>query len=302
MKKIFEPIVFFGSGPVAAESLGLLAEDFCIEAVITKPRPEHHHGEVHVASEAKKIGLQIYEAGDKLSLEAIFTTARLRSRLAVLVDFGIIVSQKVIDFFPLGIVNSHFSLLPEWRGADPITFSILSGQKQTGVSLMLLVQKMDEGPILVQKAITISPNETTGTLTEKLIELSNSLLHQTLPGYISGKIKPKTQNVTTPATYSRRLTKEDGRIVWEKPAAQLEREIRAFASWPKSYTRLGNIEATITAAHVSDGSGKPGCLDIRGKQLCVFTGKDVLVIDRLKPAGKKEMDMAAFLAGYKAQL
>src|SRR5687768_10593623 len=132
MNKKSEPIVFFGSGPVAAESLRLLAQDFTIEAVITKPRAAHHKGDVPVLTLAESLGLPTETAYDKKSLDKLFETKAFKSRLGVLVDFGIIVSQAVIDYFPFGIVNSHFSLLPEWRGADPITFSILSGQKETG--------------------------------------------------------------------------------------------------------------------------------------------------------------------------
>src|SRR5262249_45964550 len=155
--------------------------------------------------------------------------------------FGIIVSQKTIDYFPLGIINSHFSLLPQWRGADPITFSILSGQKQTGVSLMLLVAAMDEGPLLSQGVYDIEPDETTPSLTDSLIKLSHALLVDALPRYAAGDITARSQEVVaqmmgipTEPSYSRKLTKEDGIIDWKKPAEQIEREIRAFADWPKS--------------------------------------------------------------------
>src|SRR5579872_6817577 len=155
MTKTSETVVFFGSGPVAAESLRLLAKNFPIEAVISKPRAEQHKGEVPVLAAAEKLQLPVHTATDRQQLNKLFAKARFKSRVAVLVDFGIIVSQQVIDSFPLGIVNSHFSLLPKWRGADPITFAVLSGDKETGVSLMLLVEKMDEGPLLAQAPLQI---------------------------------------------------------------------------------------------------------------------------------------------------
>src|SRR5690349_4191168 len=136
MKKISEPITFFGSGPVAAESLRLLAQSFTIEAVITKPRPAHHKGSVPVLELAEKLQIPVRTASTKSELDALFDSRPVKSRVAILIDFGIIVSQQVIDYFEYGIINSHFSLLPEWRGADPITFSILSGQPRTGISLM----------------------------------------------------------------------------------------------------------------------------------------------------------------------
>jgi methionyl-tRNA formyltransferase len=306
MKQMSEPIVFFGSGPVAAKSLELLTQDFTIEAVITKPRPAHHKGAVPVLATAEKLSLPIHTSTNKRELDTLFTSANFKSRVAVLIDFGIIVSQDVIDYFPLGIVNSHFSLLPEWRGADPITFSILSGQAQTGVSLMLLVQAMDEGPILSQAVYDIKADETTPSLTEQLIKLSADLLRDILPKYVSGETVPKAQEdaakiLQSPPkiSYSRKLTKEDSIIDWNKPAGQLEREIRAFNEWPKNRTTISSLELVVTKAHVIKASGKPGERTIEAKQPVIYCGKNALAIDRLKPAGKQEMTGEAFLAGYK---
>jgi methionyl-tRNA formyltransferase len=304
MKKTSEPIAFFGSGPVAAESLRLLSQDFVIETVITKPRPPHHKGDVPVLALSEELGLPVLTAKNKESLDELFADRLVKSRLAVLVDFGIIVSKKVIDYFPLGIVNSHFSLLPEWRGADPITFALLSGQRTTGVSLMLLVPAMDEGPLLAQAPLVIEPQMTTPELTAELVELSYKTLHEVLPLYLAGKAQPADQLSATMAernkpTYSRRLTKDDGLLDWHKPAAQLEREIRAYLEWPKSRSIFGTLEVTITKAHVLEAQGKPGQTTIINKQPVVYCGGQALVIERLKPAGKKEMTGEAFLAGYK---
>ncbi|HET6925149.1 MAG TPA: formyltransferase family protein [Candidatus Saccharimonadales bacterium] len=231
----------------------------------------------------------------------------MNSKLGVLIDFGIIVSQKVIDSFPLGIVNSHFSLLPEWRGADPITFSILSGQKETGVSLMLLTAGLDEGPLLANSTpVTIASDETTASLTDTLIAESDANLRVVLPLYVSGTAKPIDQfaiaeqvpGYPSKATYSRKLTKDDGILDFTKPADQLEREVRAFAEWPKSRATIGGKEVVITKAHVMDGAGKPGESWKDGKQFGFYTTSGIFVIDALKPAGKGEMTAAAFLNGY----
>jgi methionyl-tRNA formyltransferase len=302
MKKTSEPIVFFGSGPVAAESLRLLARDFTIEAVVTKPRPAHHRGEFPVLSVAETLGLEVKTAATKDELDELFSTHPFNSRAAVLVDFGIIVSQKVIDYFPLGIVNSHFSVLPQWRGADPITFAVLSGQKQTGVSLMLLVAAMDEGPLLGYGEYDLPADITTPRLTSDLIALSHQLLQQYLPKYLSGDIEPLPQDVTgREVSYSRKLSKQDGILDWSKPANELERQIRAFIEWPKSQTTVGSLHITVTAAHVEDMSGTAGTKAIVDKKPAVYCGQKCLVIDRLKPAGKKEMTGESFLAGYKNQ-
>lgn len=300
MTKISKPIVFFGSGPVAAESLRLLAEDFTIEAVVTKPRPPHHRGPVPVLELAASLGLPVHTANTRHELDQLFTGKPFTSSAGVLIDFGIIVSGQVIDYFPQGIVNSHFSVLPEWRGADPITFAILSGQEMTGVSLMMLVEAMDEGPLISYGEQPLDESFTTPTLTARLIALSHALLQHELPRLLAGETKGVPQDITgRKVSYSRKLTKDDGIIDWQKPAAQLEREIRAFIEWPKSRGRLGTLDVILTKTHVLDTTGKPGELFIADKQLAVYCGEQALAIDRLKPTGRKEMTGEAFLAGYK---
>lgn len=300
-----ESIVFFGTGPVAAASLELLARDFSIEAVVTKPRPEGHRGAVPVLETADRLGLKIVEVVNKKAVTEKISEAKLNSKVAVLIDFGIIVEQKVIDSFTFGIVNSHFSLLPQWRGADPITFSILSGQSKTGVSLMLLVEKMDEGPLLAVGEYDLTPDITTPKLTEDLIGLSYALLKDTLPKYVRGEVKSAPQEkvagivgYSPEPSYSRKLTKEDGVLDWNKPALQLEREVRAYLEWPKSRTIIGGHAVIITEAKAVDGEGTPGELWRAGKSLGVYCAKGVLLIEKLKPAGKGEMTTEAFLNGY----
>jgi methionyl-tRNA formyltransferase len=295
MTKTSEAVVFFGSGPVAAKSLALLAQDFNVEAVITKPS---------TLSEMSAItSAPTHAVSNKKELDKLFAEATFTSQVAVLIDFGIIVSQAVIDYFPKGIINSHFSLLPQWRGADPITFSILSGQKQTGVSLMLLVEAMDEGPLLAQAPYDIQPNETTPTLTASLIELSHQSLKKTLPLWLLGETQAASQESISlcpdKLSYSRKLTKADGIIDWSKPAEQIEREVRAFIEWPKSRTTIGDLDVVIASSKVVKKQIEPcGKFWVENKQLFVSCGKDSLEILTLKPAGKKEMPAKAFLAGY----
>lgn len=299
MKNRSRKVVFFGSGPVAAESLKLLLDSFEVEAVITKPRPMHHKGSVPVLELAASLGLKTYVASNKKELDIIIDEQNFLSKVGILIDFGVIVSQKVIDAFPFGIVNSHFSLLPEWRGADPITFAILSGQEVTGVSLMLLVRAMDEGPVLATGTYDISNSTTTPELTHELIILSDKMLKLIIPKYLEGSIQPIDQPSDGSATYSRKLTKNDGIIDWNKDAVQIERDIRAFIEWPKSKTRLGEVDVVVTKAHVVEQlQGEPGTLLHDTKSIVVQCGKNALSIDLLKPLGKKEMTAQAFLAGY----
>jgi len=305
-------VVFFGSGPVAARSLELLLAWCDIEAVITKPRPEHHKHDFPVIELAEARQLPLYFTSNRRDLDNLMAEQPFESPVGVLIDFGIIVSRKVIDSFELGIVNSHFSLLPELRGADPITFSILTGLQETGVSLMLLVEAMDEGPLLAQTTYALDPTATTPSLTEDLIELSDQSLQHILPLYIEGSVIPAPQEQAAmpnheTATYSRKLTKQDGVLDFEKPAVQLEREIRAFIEWPKSRTSLAGKDVVVTHAHVTpspsdktatlaigtvDATSEPG-------SIAITTSDGLLCISKLKPAGKSEMPAKAFLAGNK---
>jgi methionyl-tRNA formyltransferase len=291
-------IVFFGSGPVAAQSLSDLLGDFSFEAVITKLGDRKNPNPVE--SLAQEHGLKLYNAINKSELDEIFITNHFNSRLGLVIDYGIIISSEVIASFELGILNSHFSLLPQWRGADPITFAILSGQPTTGVSIMLINEKLDEGPLLCQKDYPIPPDSTSPELTSDLIGLSGELLRSIVPKYFDGAVRPYPQDPSNKPSYSRKLTKDDGRIDWHKSAQQIEREIRAFADWPKSYTTLAGVEIVITKAAVANKNGNPGEIDHTDrKRLVIYCEQDAIDILRLKPSGKPEMDVTAFLAGYR---
>jgi methionyl-tRNA formyltransferase len=294
-----EQAVFFGSGPVAARSLELLLRHTSIEAVITKPRAAHHKGLVPVLDAATKHNIPVYTAANKLELDELLSKQTFASRYAILIDFGIIVSPRVINSFEIGIINSHFSLLPHLRGADPITWAIANGDKTTGVSLMMVDEGLDTGKLLTYRTHHLSGNETTQQLTDSLISLSDTLLQEFIPRYLTGELKPKAQPHPDRATYSRKLTKQDSLINWCLPAKQIERNIRAFTGWPGSKCTLGNIEVIITSAIVVPGQGAPGEYIIDGKQLIVYTGSSALSITSLKPAGKKDMPIVAFLAGYR---
>lgn len=286
-------IVFFGSGPVAAATLaGLLDAGLVFEAVITKPRPRGHRGSVPVLELAQQKGLTIFTTERKQDLTDLFRNHVFKSPVGLVVDYGIIIANEVIQSFPKGIVNSHFSLLPEWRGADPITFSVLSGQPKTGVSLMVIVEKLDEGDLISQQELPLTADITTPVLTEQLITISNAMIVRDLPKYLSGDIIPYPQPYT-PATYSRKLTKEDGFINLTKPAAVLEREIRAFQGWPKSKITLwGKYQVVALKARVASGP-TDGAL--------VLQAGDNTYLELLEltgPSGKR-MSGEAFLRGYK---
>lgn len=286
-----DQVVFFGSGPVAKASLEFILKHFAVEAIVTKPATK-------LEMEVLAGDIPIYATQNGVELDELFTAQSFQSKLAVLVDFGVIVSRTIIDSFPLGIVNSHFSLLPKLRGADPITFAILEGYEKTGVSLMLIDEKMDTGKLIAQKTLHIKPGATTPSLTKDLVKISNALLAHYVPRYTAGKIKPRAQPHPGRATYTRKLKKDDGIIDWTKPAVEIEREIRAYAGWPKSRTNIVGKDVIIISARIFADNGKPGTYETKNKDLIIFAGKGALAVNRLKPVGKKEMTGADFIRGY----
>lgn len=296
-----DSVVFFGTGPLAAQSLLGLAENFQIELVITKPRPADFRGNWPVAELAEKLGLPIAYAADKSQVEQAVKSRSLTSKAGVVIDFGLLISAATIEAFPRGIINSHFSLLPRWRGADPITFAILSGDGKTGVSLMSIVEKMDAGPLIAQQAITLDKTINNPCLSQNLIKLSDQLLAENLPKYLAGQIEPVDQPLSG-VTYSRKLQKSDGLIDWTKSAEAIGQEIRAFAGWPRSRTKLSTVELIITQAEVANETGKPGQYKIDGVELIIFCGQKALKIIELQPAGKKTMPTSEFLRGYQQKL
>jgi methionyl-tRNA formyltransferase len=233
---------------------------------------------------------------DKVALAKLVAGARFGSRVGLVVDFGIIIPAEVIASFELGIINSHFSLLPRLRGADPISFAILEGHDETGVSLMRIVPALDEGPLIAQESYRLPSDVTTPLLTQELSDMSTTLLREYLPKYIIGDITPWPQEAAVTPSYTRRLTKRDGELDWQKPAVELERQVRAFIGWPGSRTRLFGRDVTVTAAQVV--APAEVAANVPPDRLLMPCGGDsVLEILKLKPAGKREMAAADFLRG-----
>lgn len=280
MKKTSNPIIFFGNEKLATGIPG--AKPIIRDAV----RLGGFEIEQHVTGKLSELKPH-------------------KAQLAVLAAYGRIIPQVILDQFPLGIINIHPSLLPQHRGSTPIEQAILDGASRTGVSIMRLTAGMDEGPIYKQKTVHLTGHESKVELSERLQQLGSELLVEVLPAIADGSLTPRSQSHTERATYTKLLTKEDGIIDWRKPADQLEREIRAYLGWPGSRTLLAGKDVVVTATAVSQESGvrsqelEPGTVIIENKQLCIVCSDgNLLLIKKLKPAGKKEMDAEAFINGY----
>jgi methionyl-tRNA formyltransferase len=198
----------------------------------------------------------------------------------------------------LGCVNVHASLLPRWRGAAPIQRAILAGDQETGVTIMGMEAGLDTGPVYLTRRVPISPEETGGSLHDRLAALGASALMDALPGIADGTLTPQPQDGTR-ATYAGKLTKEEARVDWSRPAVELDRMVRAFDPWPVAQTRLGETVLRLWGCELPGGvadDAPPGrVLETSKAGIDVATGDGLLRITRLQLAGKRPMTAAEFL-------
>lgn len=309
MKKTSPKIVFFGNERLATGVNSntdtfklLLKNEYSIVALISNYSKErsrkNREPEIHNIAREHNIPIYIPEKMSDLKEQII----KFSAEIGILVAFGKIVPQSIIDIFPKGIINIHPSLLPKHRGPTPIESIILDNETLTGVSIMQLKKEMDAGPVFVQKTLKLNQTETKQELADKLLTLGASMIVESLPSIISGELIAKEQ-IDSQSTYDQLIKKKDGIIDWNKTAFELEREIRAFQYWPQSRTVIATKEVSIIKAHAVPSIGaedKPG--DITPVKeaglIMVATSNGSLCIDELKPAGKNAMTVAAFLAGY----
>lgn len=308
MTKTSTKIVFFGNERLAtgvqttAPTLqALINGGFTIAAVIVNNENtiSRKQRRLEIEELALANNIPVYAPKKLKELQPLLTD--LQADVGVLAAYGKIVSSEIIQLFPHGIINIHPSLLPLHRGSIPLESVILAGDSHTGVSLMQLAPEMDAGPVFAQSEVNLTKRESKQELADHLLDIGSAMLLEVLPGIISGEIVSMPQDHTR-ATYDNLINKTDGILDWNKPAAVLEREVRAFAEWPKSRTTLGSLEVVITKAHVVEESGIVGEIRATKNELIVYSAQKALAIDELVPAGKKTMSASAFLAGYRSQI
>ena len=294
-------VVFMGSPDFSVPSLRALADGgYDIAGVVTQPdRPAGRGGKLAppaVKEAAVELGLALIQPGKLRETEAMEQLRAWQPDVIVVVAFGQILRPDVLSLPPLGCLNVHGSLLPRWRGAAPIQAAILAGDEQTGVTIMKMDPGVDTGPLLSQRATPIRPDDTAGTLFEKLSTLGADLLLETLPAYLAGQIDPQPQPEVG-ATYAPMLKKEDGRLDWVRPARELARRVRAFNPWPGAFFERQEGALKVLRAHTADAQREPGQHLVYEKLPAVGTGEGLLVLDEVQPPGKKPMPGRAFLAG-----
>ncbi len=287
----------------------ILPEGYEIVTVVTRPDKPAGRGREIAFSPVKRTalshGIPVWQPGSFKKTENSAALAGYTADLYIVAAFGQILPQAVLDQPRHGTLNIHASLLPKYRGADPIAEAILQGDNETGVSIMLLDAGVDTGPVLLRRSITLSADETTGSLTVKLAELGAAALLEALPLWIMGKTTPEAQDEER-ATHTRMLRKEDGKLRWDLPAAVLARQVRAYMPWPGSYTYWRGKLLKIVAAHALsvelDKPVPPGTVIAReeaGHQvLAIVTGSGLLMVRQVQLEGKKAMSVEEFLRGY----
>ena len=297
-------LVFCGTPKFAVPSLeNLVDAGFTVRLVVTQPdRPRGRRMETMfspVKQRALELGLPITQP------DRIKSNDEFRARLIALepdaimvVGYGCIIPQWMIDLPPLGNINLHASLLPKYRGAAPIQWAIASGETLTGVTTMRIDAGLDTGDILLQKETSIEPQDTTETLSPQMAATGAELLVETLRGLKSGTIQPRPQDHSK-RTLAPLLKKEDGRIDFRRPAIEIANRIRGFQPWPGAYTTFRGKNLHIWRARPDGQSVKEGELSVQGEQLFVGCGSGtVLELFEMQPEGKRRMAARDFVHGY----
>lgn len=299
-------IVFMGTPDFAVPTLtALIKSDYHLVGVVTQPDRPQGRGKklapppVKVVAEAA--GVTVLQPQTLKAEEALADLAGLEPDLIVVAAFGQILRENVLALPPQGCLNVHASLLPRWRGAAPVAAAIRSGDTETGITIMQLDAGLDTGPMLARRVLPIRPDHNRATLTAELAELGADLLLETLPGWLAGQIEPQSQD-DSQATLAPRLKKEEGVIDWNRPAVEIERQVRAFYPWPGSFTQgpRGPFQVyTVELAPevpIPAGSAN-GTVFKHRRGIYVSTGQGVLRLITVQPAGKRDMTAEAMLNG-----
>lgn len=298
-------VVFMGTPGFAVPILeGLLAEHEVL-AVVTQPDRPAGRGRSLRPPPVKEVavahGLPVLQPASLRGEPLLLKHLRdLAPQAIVVAAFGLLLPPEVLALPAKGCLNVHASLLPRHRGAAPIPAAILAGDRETGVTIMLMDEGLDTGPILSQVRCPIREEDTAGTLAERLAWLGRDLLLETLPGWVAGEIAPRPQEEGA-AAYAPPLRTADAEIRWTKPAERLAREVRAFHPWPGSYTfwRGQRLKVLRAFPAAGDMDGVPGQVVLLEGWLGVVTGKGVLVLEEVQPAGRRPMSAEAFLRGQR---
>jgi len=301
-------IIFAGTSNFSEKYLSALIKyQYNIQAVITQPDRPSGRGQKIVFSPVKKIAItknipifQQLQLNDKTFQKII---SKFSADIMIVVSYGQIIPEKILYMFPKGCINVHASLLPRWRGPSPIQSAILSGDKKTGISIIKMNNKIDAGNIIMSKECTISPEETSSTLSEKLIKIGIKALIETL-NQIKDNITLEIQQNEKYATFSKKIFKKDALLNWNKSADFLERLIRAFNPWPICYFIIDDIPIKVWQAKViqntiyyNNSIGKIISIDKNGLQ--INTKNKILNIEKIQLPSKNIVNIKEIILSKK---
>jgi methionyl-tRNA formyltransferase len=295
-------MIFMGTPEFACPTLQILIErGEHLAAVVTQPDRPKGRGQKLMPPPVKELALkhgipvlQPHKVRDPAFIETVLA---LRPDVIVVVAFGQILPKALLDIPPKGCINVHASLLPRYRGAAPLNWCIINGERETGVTTMMMDPGLDTGPMLLARSTPIDGNEDIVSLHDRMSVMGAALLAETLDGLKSGKISPQQQDDTM-TCYAPMLKKEDGLINWYRDAATIHNQVRGMAVWPGACTFLGGQLLKVFRTRIGDGAGLPGSV-LRAErgifEVACLNGS--VFIEEAQLAGKKRLDAASFLAG-----
>src|SRR6476660_9559652 len=300
-------IIFMGTPDFAVPSLeALLQSDDTVVGIVTQPDKPKGRGQTMAASPikqvAEKAGVPIAQPV-KMKDPAFLDVLRAwQSDFIVVTAFGRILPQIILDLPSKGCVNVHGSLLPKYRGAGPIQWAVINGERETGITTMMMDAGMDTGAMLLQKRVAIDPDETAGSLSTKLAKVSGPLLIETLRRLKEGTLTPQPQDHSQ-ATMAPLLKKEDGQIDWTASANEIANRIRGLSPWPGAFSYAGGERWTIWKAHPlqdSSADGEPGtAVAVTKDAVHIATGRGLLAVTELQPANSRRMSVQQYIAGHR---
>ena len=299
-------IVFMGTPDFAVGTLHALAEsEHEILAVVTQPDKPKGRGKAlqptPVKEEAMRYGIPVYQPKKVREEEFQVVLRELNPDLIVVVAFGQLIPKSILELPRYGCVNVHASLLPKYRGAAPIQWAVIDGEKESGVTIMKMDEGLDTGDMIAKTVVPLAADETGGSLFDKLSQVGAQLLLDTIPALEEGTVVCKKQPEESPTPYAAMLNKKMGLIDWSQDASVIECLVRGLNPWPSAYTYLKGKTLKIWQAKVVEKQHEeePGTIiEVDKKHLVVACKTNALLIERLQLEGKKQMETEAFLRGY----
>lgn len=301
-------VIFMGTPDFAVGTLkSLIASRHEVMAVVTQPdKPKGRGTAVQfppVKEAALEEGIPVIQPRRVRDQETVEALEKIPADVIVVVAFGQIIPKEILTMKPYGCINVHAYLLPKYRGAAPIQWAVIDGEKESGVTTMQMDEGLDTGDMLLKAVVPLEEQETGGSLFDKLSDTGAALLLETLEGLEKGTIIPQKQG-ESPTAYAKMLRKDMGLIDWTKSAVEIERLVRGLNPWPSAYTHLNGKTLKIWQAKAGkENSGRePGeIVQVAKNSFAVQTGDGILEVTELQLEGKKRMETEAFLRGYQIE-